>query len=95
MLASFGEIPEELRKTLTLDNGTEFVKHMDLHDLITTYFARPYHSWERGSNKNINGYLRRFFPKGTDFAQVTQPELDQAVELINNMPRRCLDLNQA
>ena len=60
MLAIFGEIPEELRKTLTLDNGTEFVKHMDLHDLITTYFARPYHSWERGSNENINGYLRRF-----------------------------------
>ena len=95
MLAIFGEIPEQLRKTLTLDNGTEFVKHMGLHDLITTYFARPYHSWERGSNENINGYLRRFFPKGTDFAQVTQAELDQAVELINNMPRRCLDWQTA
>lgn len=95
MLAIFGEIPEELRKTLTLDNGTEFVKHMELHDLITTYFARPYHSWERGSNENINGYLRRFFPKGTDFNQVTQAELDQAVELINNMPRRCLDWQTA
>ena len=95
MLAIFGEIPEELRKTLTLDNGTEFVKHMELHDLITTYFARPYHSWERGSNENINGYLRRFFPKGTDFDQVTQAELDQAIELINNMPRRCLDWQTA
>src|SRR5450755_3913627 len=95
MLAIFGEIPEKLRKTLTLDNGTEFVKHMELHDLITTYFARPYHSWERGSNENINGYLRRFFPKGTDFDQVTQAELDQAVELINNMPRRCLDWQTA
>jgi len=95
MFAIFGEIPEELRKTLTLDNGTEFVKHMELHELITTYFARPYHSWERGSNENINGYLRRFFPKGTDFDQVTQVELDQAVELINNMPRRCLDWHTA
>ena len=49
---------------------------MGLHDLITTYFARPYDSWERGSNENINGYLRRFFPKGTDFAQVTQVSRD-------------------
>ncbi|MGO9976373.1 MAG: IS30 family transposase [Solirubrobacteraceae bacterium] len=95
MLAIFGEIPPELRKTLTLDNGTEFARHLGLHELITTYFARPYHSWERGSNENINGYLRRYFPKGTDFGEVTQEQLDRVVELINNMPRRCLNWRTA
>ena len=95
MLAIFGEIPPELRKTLTLDNGTEFAHHLGLHELITTYFARPYHSWERGSNENANGYLRRFFPKGTDFNQVTQPEIDYAVKLINDMPRQCLNWQTA
>ncbi len=95
MLAIFGEIPPELRKTLTLDNGTEFARHLDLHELITTYFARAYHSWERGSNENANGYVRRFFPKGTDFSQVTQAEIDHAIELINNMPRQCLNWQTA
>lgn len=91
MLGIFGEIPEELRRTLTLDNGTEFVRHMDLRELITTYFARPYHSWERGSNENMNGYLRRFFPKGTDFNEITQEQLDHVVDMINNTPRKCLN----
>ena len=95
MLAIFGEIPPELRKTLTLDNGTEFAQHLGLHELITTYFARPYHSWERGSNENANGYLRRFFPKGTDFNHVTQAEIDYAVKLINDMPRQCLNWQTA
>jgi IS30 family transposase len=95
MLSIFGEIPEDLRRTLTLDNGPEFVRHMALHEIIDTYFARAYHSWERGSNENINGYLRRFFPKGTDFNDVTQEQLDYAVNLINNMPRECLNWETA
>ena len=91
MLAIFGDIPPRLRKTLTLDNGTEFAQHIALHELITTYFARPYHSWERGSNENANGYIRRYFPKGTDFNTVTQAEIDHVVGLINSMPRKCLN----
>jgi IS30 family transposase len=57
---------------------------------ITVYCARPFHSWERGLNENTNGLLRDFFPKGTNFQEVTREELDHAVDLINNRPRRSL-----
>jgi IS30 family transposase len=54
------------------------------------YFAHPYSSWERGTNENTNGLLRRFFPKGTDFDKVTQEEIDWVVDKLNNRPRKCL-----
>jgi len=96
MLAIFGEIPEQLRKDTDARQRHRVRQAHRTARSHHDYFARPYHSWERGSNENINGYLRRFFPKGTDFDQVTQAELDQAVELINNnMPRRCLDWQTA
>ena len=58
---------------------------------LKTYFANPYHSWERGTNENTNGLLRRFFPKGTDFLKLTKEEVNIAVQKINNRPRKCLD----
>ena len=57
---------------------------------MTTYFAKPYHSWERGSNENTNWLVRRFYPKGTSFATLTQKELDTKVYLINHRPRKRL-----
>lgn len=54
------------------------------------YFVVTYSSWQRGSNENINGLLREFFPKKTNFHHVTQDELNQALQLINNRPRKCL-----
>lgn len=85
-------IPEALRLTMTHDNGSEICGHERItEDLkITVYCARPFHSWERGLNENTNGLLRDFFPKGTDFGTVNQEELDRAVDLINNRPRRSL-----
>ena len=58
---------------------------------LTIYYATPYHSWERGCNENANGLLRYFFPKKSSFASLTQTELDQAVYLLNNRPRRRLN----
>jgi len=58
---------------------------------MRSYFANPYHSWERGTNENTNGLLRQFFPKGADFKRVSQTELDRVVELLNNRPRKCLN----
>lgn len=55
------------------------------------YFADPYSSWQRGSNEYHNGLVRRYIPKGTDMRNVTQEELDDIVEEINNRPRKCLD----
>jgi len=57
---------------------------------MRSYFARAYHSWERGTNENTNGLLRQFFCKGMDFRSIEQSALDKAVELLNNRPRKCL-----
>jgi IS30 family transposase len=90
---ALGKIPEALRKSLTLDNGTEFARHQDITTGlgIEVYFARPYHSWERGLNEHTNGLLRQYFPKGIHLLNLTVKELAKAVDRINNRPRKCLD----
>ena len=77
-------------KTLTFDNGSEFVKHETIaHALAAqTYFAHPYSSWERGVNENTNGLLRQFFPKPTDFRTVSWHQVKEAVNSLNNRPRK-------
>jgi len=91
-IKAFGKIESSTLKTMTFDNGKEFAGFKELEDAleIKTYFAKPYHSWERGTNENTNGLIRQFFPKGTDFAEITKSELDKKVELLNNRPRKCL-----
>jgi len=75
-------------KTLTLDNGIENKKH-SLFGMLT-YFCDPYSSWQKGSIENVNRMLRRYFPKGTDFASVSQKRMDAAVNIINEKPRKIL-----
>ena len=80
-------------KTLTLDNGSENNGFEWIERAIPemkVYFAHPYHSWERGTNENTNGLLRQYFPKGMDFRDITQADLDKAVAEINNRPRKRL-----
>jgi len=76
--------------TLTFDNGTEFVKHEKIARALdaTTYFAHPYASCERAINENTNGLLRQYFPKGTDLRKVTWRAVKEAVEKLNNRPRK-------
>lgn len=57
---------------------------------IPVYFADPYAAWQRGNNENGNGLFREFFPKGTNFDIVSPEEIDLALALINNRPRKCL-----
>jgi IS30 family transposase len=85
-------LPEGARRTLTLDNGTENSKHEAITKAIGTrcYFARPYASWQRGSNEQVNGLVRRYFPKGTDFGKVTDEQVARVESIINNRPRKCL-----
>ena len=80
------------RRTLTLDNGSENSRHEDITKSIGTrcYFARPYASWQRGSNEQVNGLVRRYFPKGTDFGKVTNKQVARVESIINNRPRKCL-----
>jgi transposase, IS30 family len=82
-----------LTKSVTYDNGIENRNHSLTG--ITSYFCAPYHSWEKGSVENANKMLRWFFPKKTDFSQVTQDEVDEAVTCINNKPRKILGYRSA
>lgn len=79
-------------RTLTLDNGTEFLGFGKLEQTlkIKVYFADVHAPWQRGSNENVNGLLRFFFPRGTDFTKITDAQLNAVLDLINNRPRKCL-----
>lgn len=86
-------LPAERRHTLTLDNGVEMSEFeaIERRGGLMVYFARPYHSWERGTNENTNGLLREFFPKKSRFDHVTQADVDRAVQKLNNRPRKRLN----
>jgi IS30 family transposase len=91
-LTHFRRIPKNKRKTITLDNGTEFSdwERLEKRSDMTIYFAYPYHAWERGTNENTNGLLRQYFPKSYDFNLITPRELTQAVRRLNNRERKRL-----
>ncbi len=78
--------------TITFDNGKEFAAHQRIASALQAriYFATPYHAWERGLNENINGLIRDFFPKGTDFSMLTSAEVRTVERLLNNRPRKSL-----
>jgi IS30 family transposase len=86
------KLPAEGRRTLTLDNGTENADHAKLTVTLglKCYFADPYASWQRGSNEQINGLIRRYLPKGTDFSKIDKDQIKRIERLINNRPRKCL-----
>ena len=86
------DLPPDLRRTMTLDNGKEFAGHPMLTDRLglDVYFAKPYASWQRGLNENTNGLLRQFFPKRTDFARISRRQVARAERLLNERPRKSL-----
>jgi IS30 family transposase len=86
------ERPISWVKTITFDNGTEFAEHQTIADGlgVSIYFADPYSAYQRGSNEQVNGLIRRYLPKGTSFRDLTQQHLDEIVSKINNRPRKCL-----
>lgn len=92
MISLFSPLPNLLRKTGTLDNGCEFTRHAQVasHLQMKIHFAKPCHSWERGSNENANGMIRRYFPKGTDFDTVSDEAIQEVVNMINSRPRKIL-----
>ena len=79
-------------KTITFDNGGEFAGHKEVSKLLNCqiYFAKPYHSWQRGLNENSNGLLRRFFPKGMNIGSVPEKEIQNVQLLLNTRPRKAL-----
>jgi len=85
-------LPKPARKSVTFDNGRENYNHEKLKQFgIKTYFCDPYCAWQKGSNENHNGILRRYIPKKTDLSIVSQWELDEIVAEMNQKPRKCLN----
>lgn len=84
--------PREMRKTMTLDNGTENTKHERLQKELScqTYFCNPYRSWEKGSVENTVGLVRSWIPKGTDITTIDQSDLNAIMLELNHRPRKRL-----
>lgn len=80
-------------KSITYDNGCEFSKHEKVNKElnIKSYFCKPYHSWEKGTVENINGLIRRFFPKGTNFDKIEYRRIKYVEDWINNRPMKVLN----
>ncbi len=78
--------------TITYDNGSEFCYHEKVNQELNvkSFFCKAYHSWEKGTVENINGLIRRFFPKGTDFDKITDEKIQYVEDWINNRPMKCL-----
>ena len=87
---AFRDIPEELRRTLTVDNGSEFAGHEQFSRRLNlpVYFAHAYSPNERATNENTNGLLRQYIPKGTVFDEVTHQQLAFVTKRLNNRPRK-------
>ncbi|MDD4684915.1 MAG: IS30 family transposase [Bacteroidales bacterium] len=81
---------KDLIHTITADNGKEFAYHEEIARKLNIlfYFARPYHSWERGSNENLNGLIRQYFKKGMDFSKLTDKMIQEVEDKLNNRPRK-------
>ena len=88
----FAEMPSASRLSLTLDNGKEFAFHETLarKTSMDVFFARPYHSWERGTNENTNGLIRRLHPKKSSFSRIGKAALKRIDRFLNDRPRKCL-----
>ena len=88
----FKKIPKHVRKTMTADNGSEFVEHGRLARRLgfKTYFADPYSSWQRGTNENTNGLIRQYLPKQCDLGTTTYQRVARIAAALNNRPRKCL-----
>lgn len=89
---AFSKILKQFRKTLTYDGGSEMSEHklFTKETKIQVYFANPYSPWQRGTNENTNGLIRQYFPKGTDFHNVSLSAIKKAEERLNSRPRKTL-----
>ena len=90
--ASIITLPEQLRRSLTWDQGAEMAQHAQLRidTGLQVYFCDPQSPWQRGSNENTNGLLRQYFPRGTDLSRHGADELAAVAAALNNRPRKTL-----
>ena len=85
-------IPKEIFLTITFDNGTEGAKHTEIKREyeIDTYFCDPFSSWQKGGVENANKLIRYYLPRNTDLSKLTDRDIYEIQEKLNNRPRKCL-----
>jgi transposase, IS30 family len=83
---------EDLRRTLTADNGSENTNHQEITQQtgMKVYFCHAYHSWEKGTVENTNGRIRRYIPKGVSIDTIPEDYLKDLEYKLNSTPRKCL-----
>ena len=93
LFARFSVLPEQLKKTLTTDNGKENTHHLEMTKQLgmPVYFCHAYHSWEKGTVENMNGRIRRYIPKGYSIDQISDQTIQMIEWKLNTTPRKCLN----
>ena len=93
MLRRLKAYPTSLTQSITYDNGSENTCHDEINAVLGTqsFFCAPYHSWEKGSVEQVNGLIRRFLPKGTNFHELGHGEINRIEKLLNHRPRKGLN----
>ena len=92
IIAALSELPDGAVKSITCDRGTEFANWQTIEEQLNcnVYFADPYCAWQKGTNENLNGLLREFYPKGRNLSRVSPATLKKNLALINARPKKVL-----
>lgn len=92
-ITRFSSLPDKLRLSATVDNGSEFVEHLEITKTLDLpfYFCHPYSSWEKGGVENANGLIRQYLPRCVNIQEVEQRQVDRIINQLNNRPRKCLN----
>ena len=97
IVSALSAFPSQLVKTITCDRGAEFANWRRIEERLhcEVYFADPYCAWQKGTNENLNGLLREFYPKGRNLSRVAPATLKRNLALINARPRKVLNFHSA